>query len=91
MISVQNEGQDVVVFIDLSIEYQIMLKYRRHEAIDAELLANQIRKDLDKRITEIRMNAYNLGWSDKAGRKHKRKNFSGYMFKPKDGNEFIGY
>lgn len=92
MINITAEKQELLVKIEMSIGYYVMLRFRRDCEMDATLLANQIIKDLNNRIEEIRRDAYNLGWSDKASRKHsKRQHFSGYIRKPEVGREFIGY
>lgn len=76
MIHITRSEKIVSLQVDLSIGWNIKLKYERNSEMDAILIKNQLQKDLDEKIASIRREAYNQGWKDKQGKKvHKKKNF----------------
>jgi hypothetical protein len=62
MITIINKESSIKVNIDLSIEgWSIECSYMRCSPMDAKLLADQINRDLDSRIAQIKKEAYELG------------------------------
>ena len=78
MITVSTEKEKVVINVRVDISgvlYNFDLKYTRYCSMDARLLANQINKDLNKKIETIRRTAYELGWKDAKSKKVSKRNW----------------
>ena len=52
----------------------------------ADMVDDQITAEIDKRIQQIRRDAYNAGWSDKAKRAKKKTNFNGCV-----NGDYVGH
>ena len=78
----------VIVNVETTLGFYLEARILRNQEIDAILLRNQLKLDLENRIEQIRRDAYNQGWKDKASKKvAKKKNFNKYI----GSSSFVGY
>lgn len=78
MITIKAVSSNVLFSITFYNDRNIAFSRNVEDQTYAELLSDRINNDLNKRIAEIREEAYNLGWKDKASKKaRKRTTFFG--------------
>lgn len=73
MIQTKKNGENVQITVETGASRNIVSEWEAGNELFAELLAKSINEHIQKKVSQIRENAYNAGWRDKSDKK-KRKN-----------------